>query len=108
MMTGRITYVGPPAARGLGYNPVIGPGGQVIDCDQFWTMITNPGTCFNPFAQNAPTKIVADPTTGAPVVTPTVPNPVTQDVTSLFATVPWTSIALIAAGVVAIALIVRR
>lgn len=105
--------------RGLGYNPVIGPGGKVIDCDLFWTMITNPGTCFNLLAKDAPVTVSTDPTTGQQVITPDVQvaaNQMNKATCSLFQTLQsdgtcgpdWSTIGILGGGLLVLVLVLRR
>jgi hypothetical protein len=67
--------------HGLGYNPVVGPGGQIIDCD-LWSNFFQ-GVCWNPFAQSPPTTVVVNPTTGTPTVQPDVSAMQTSNVLGL-------------------------
>jgi hypothetical protein len=91
--------------RGLGYNPQIGSGGQVVDCDSFSGLFQ--GVCWNPAAPGLPIQAVPDPNnpTGPPIYQPATPSGVVDSSAPLLSSFSfsWATVAVVG-GVALVAL----
>jgi len=125
----------PVGLRGLGVNYVVGTDGDIVNCDSITDMWDL--QCFNPFATQVPTVTVTDPTTGAQTIVqnPTYTLPVSPSVAAtivgagtaigqavgsaaggavsgavagLGSSIPWSTIAILGIGVVALAVLLPK